>query len=75
MQDLPWDARVRRSVEKLKIAALVTACRIAGPRFAARKTMQEKGVLHENKRKAKRQKKRSSCEERFFCRFASYSAV
>ncbi|WP_411036291.1 hypothetical protein, partial [Shinella sp. BYT-45] len=36
MQDLPWDARVRRSVEKLKIAALVTACRIAGPRFAAR---------------------------------------
>ncbi|WLR92425.1 hypothetical protein [Shinella zoogloeoides] len=36
MQELPWDARVRRFVEKLKITALSTACRLAGPRFAAR---------------------------------------
>ncbi|PYB77104.1 hypothetical protein [Rhizobium wuzhouense] len=35
MQELPWDARVRRLVEKLKITALSTACRLAGPRFAA----------------------------------------
>lgn len=36
MQHLPWDARLRRFIEKLKITALVTACRIAGPRFAAK---------------------------------------
>lgn len=36
MQKLPWDARARRFIERLKITALATACRLAGPRFAAK---------------------------------------
>lgn len=36
MRKLPWDVRARRSIEKLKIAGLTIACRIMGPRFAAK---------------------------------------